>query len=200
MNEIKDFTNKNISLTAYEKVYVPDFVSDPDRKGQAPVCYDEFFNNEWQDETCRQGYVNRLLELEAIDKSTAQEVMNDFDGTENIEEVVYNRVVAENAQTEYDRFCAKELTKSKEEIFGDSYEIQFYKEIHGYLTNDKNPLDYEHNKALSQEGDKVISLLYERYLHDEYASVNTWDDITDFIDSYTRRYYSEIFNGGSELE
>ena len=185
---------------AYEKAYVPDFVSDPDRKGQAPVCYDEFFNNEWQDEECRRHYLDRLVELGTIDENTASEAMSDLDGTENIEEVVYSTLVAENVKKEYERFCADKLRQSKEEIFADSNEIQFYKEIHGYLTNSLNPLDYEHYKALSAEGESVIALLYDENLKCERTNIGDWDRITNFIDDYARRFHKEIFKEETELE
>lgn len=62
----------------YEKVYVPQFNADPDRKGQAPVCYDEFYNVEWQDKDSRQVYLERLVELGVVNKETADEAMDDF--------------------------------------------------------------------------------------------------------------------------
>ena len=185
---------------AYERAYVPDFVSDPDRKGQDPVCYDEFFNNEWQDEECRKHYLDRLVELGVLDEDTANEAMTDFDGTENIEEVVYSTLVRENAQKEYERFCADKLRQSKEEIFADSYEIQFYKEIHGYLTNSLNPLDYEHYEALSAEGESVIALLYDENLKCDKTNIGDWGRITAFIDDYARRFHQEIFKEETELE
>ena len=48
----------------YHKVYLPEFVFEPYRKGQAPVCFSEFMTNEWSDEECREWYKAELKGLE----------------------------------------------------------------------------------------------------------------------------------------
>ncbi len=64
---------------AYEKVYLPEFDKDIDRVGQAPVCYQEFFDNEWQDEDCRKEFLDELLKKELIHSGTVADAMKDFD-------------------------------------------------------------------------------------------------------------------------
>lgn len=48
----------------YHKIYLPEFVFEPYRKGQAPVCFSEFMTNEWSDEECRERYKAQLKGLE----------------------------------------------------------------------------------------------------------------------------------------
>lgn len=204
-NELCDDSDKNghwiEAQMVYEKVYKPQFKMDHYRKKQAPVCYDEFFHNDWQDEKIRRSYLERLVELKFIDEGIVQEAMSDFNTMEDIEEEVeYSTLVAENIQKEYEQFCANELRQSKEEIFADSYRIQFYKEIHGYLTNSLNPLDYEHYKALNLEGEKVIALLWKENLKSGVMNIGDWDRITNFIDNYARCFHKEIFKEEAEVE
>ena len=62
LTAIEAANNEQIALSAYEKIYLVEFDKDADRVGQEPVCFDEFFNNEWQDEEIRQYYSKRLAE------------------------------------------------------------------------------------------------------------------------------------------
>ena len=52
-----------LARKVYDTVYVPKFLSDEFRVGQTPVCFDEFLNNDWEDEECRQYYLD-LFEKE----------------------------------------------------------------------------------------------------------------------------------------
>ena len=62
---------------AYEKVYLPDFASDESRKGQEPVCYDEFFHNEWRDNECRTWYLNRMIDNKVITQERIDEILKE---------------------------------------------------------------------------------------------------------------------------
>lgn len=60
---------------AYEKVYLPEFADGVDRKGQAPVCLNEFADVEWKDEDYRNYCLNRLAELGVITKVEAIKII-----------------------------------------------------------------------------------------------------------------------------
>ncbi len=60
----------------YEKVYLPEFGEGVDRTGQEPVCGDEFFHVEWQDEEYREYCLKRLTEIGCITKEDAQVIQN----------------------------------------------------------------------------------------------------------------------------
>lgn len=60
---------------AYEKVYLPEFADGVDRTGQAPVCYQEFSDMEWQDKEYRKYCLNRLVELGVTTKENITKIM-----------------------------------------------------------------------------------------------------------------------------
>lgn len=45
---------------AYKNVYLPEYGKDTDRTGQAPVCFEEFYTNEWQDGEYREYLRSKL--------------------------------------------------------------------------------------------------------------------------------------------
>ena len=61
---------------AYEKVYLPEFADGVDRKGQEPVCGDEFFHVEWQDKEYRNYCLKRLTEIGCLSKEDARAIKN----------------------------------------------------------------------------------------------------------------------------
>lgn len=61
---------------AYENIYLPEFNADIDRKGQEPVCYDEFFDVEWNDEGYRNNCLKRLGEIGYISKEEVQKLLS----------------------------------------------------------------------------------------------------------------------------
>ena len=60
--EIKD---RDAALDVYERIYVPEFLQEECHAGDTPVCFEEFYDNEWQDEDCRSYYEKRLNEINA---------------------------------------------------------------------------------------------------------------------------------------
>ncbi len=187
---------------AYENIYIAEFNRDVDRKGQAPVCFDEFLDNEWQDSEYRQYCVAKLLNKKMIDEQTAIEIVKDLedDGTENIKEAIYGTLVRENVESEYQLFHDNEINLSAEQIFHDSYKIQFYKEVSEFICETDNELTYEHYKALQNDGQSVLSHLYYDALDRPHTVLGDNDKIFDLIDDYTRTKYNEFFKEDSELE
>lgn len=45
---------------AYENVYLPEFAEGTDRVGQEPVCFAEFYANEWQDDEYRKYCMDKM--------------------------------------------------------------------------------------------------------------------------------------------
>ena len=60
-----DSEETDTALKVYERVYVPEFLQDECHAGDTPVCFEEFYDNEWQDEDCRSYYEKRLNEINA---------------------------------------------------------------------------------------------------------------------------------------
>lgn len=59
---------------AYEKIYVPNFINDIYHKGQEPVGYSEFISNDWDDEYCRNYYIDELVKKGIITAERAEEI------------------------------------------------------------------------------------------------------------------------------
>lgn len=116
------------------------------------------------------------------------------------EQIDYRAAVAENATQEFNEFYATEMEKTKEGIFDDYYKIHFYNELKDFLTADGEThyLNEDGFRCLYQDGKSVLACLYDYYLKDEYASTVNWEEISDFINNYNEKYYSNIL-GGAEL-
>ena len=63
-NALLEEAEEREARRVYHKIYLPEFVFEPYRKGQAPVCFSEFMTNEWSDEECRERYKAQLKGLE----------------------------------------------------------------------------------------------------------------------------------------
>ena len=91
--------------------------------------------------------------------------------------------VQANADKEFEEFKQAEMQKDKEAIFNDNYLIRFYDELHEFLISE-SLLKSEELEVIASEGTCFIKLLYDFYLDREYASINTWEDISDMIADY----------------
>ena len=64
---------------AYEKVYLPEFATDVDRRGQEPVCSEEFRDNEWGDKECRSYFLRRLVDMALVSKEDMDKIMKNME-------------------------------------------------------------------------------------------------------------------------
>lgn len=101
-------------------------------------------------------------------------------------------IVQKRVKEEFTKYKESELLKTPEEIFNNSYRILFYKEITDYLTSDDNGLDDVHYEALYENKESVLIYLYDYFLRNEYASINDYGELNDFITNYNEKYYSNI--------
>jgi len=70
---IKDYRiqdDEALARKVYDTIYVPEFSTEEFRVGQDPVCFEEFFNNDWADEECRESYLDLLSEKESVIEQT----------------------------------------------------------------------------------------------------------------------------------
>lgn len=116
-------------------------------------------------------------------------------------EINYQAEVAESVTKEFNEFYGHEMKKSKDEIFYDYYQIHFYNELKDFLVSEEGDyyLDEEEFKCLHNKGIDIIASLYSYYLKEEYASINNWEDISDFIKDYNKHYHDSSM-GGTEIE
>lgn len=97
----------------------------------------------------------------------------------------YQKAVAEKAQIAFNNFFAKEMQKTKEEIFNDAFVINFYTEMKNFLTSDAgvNAFEERHYSRLLKCGEDILNALYVEFLEHD-TDFRDWDDIVDFIIEY----------------
>ena len=49
--------DKDLCWEIYNDIYLETFFDEHDN-GEEPVCFEEFYNNEWQDEDCKEWYLS----------------------------------------------------------------------------------------------------------------------------------------------
>lgn len=54
---MKTKSDKDLAFEIYNDIYLEAFY-DEHEIGQKPVCFDEFYNNEWQDKECKVWYLS----------------------------------------------------------------------------------------------------------------------------------------------
>ena len=60
-------------------------------------------------------------------------------------------------------------------------------------------LEPEHYRALYQERGSILHELYDDYLGEEYASVNTGTDTAEFIKDYCEHYHPAVMSGQTKM-
>lgn len=100
----------------------------------------------------------------------------------------YKEILAENADINYERFKETQLKKSKEQIYDDSYKINFYSEMYQFFTECEDIGEDVCEFLCEDCDDNILDILYKEYLDMEYASVANWDDITEFVNNYYNNY------------
>lgn len=54
---MKEIKNKDLCFEIYNDIYLEIFYDEHDNT-ETPSCFDEFYNNEWQDDDCRDYYLS----------------------------------------------------------------------------------------------------------------------------------------------
>jgi hypothetical protein len=103
-----------------------------------------------------------------------------------------------NVNTEFENFKNKMLKESKEEIFDNAYKIRFYTNVWDYIQylNKDTFLEEAYIECLLQDFQSVLTCLWDYFLKQEYASVETYDDTQDLIENYCEKYYKEVVKNG----
>ena len=95
-------------------------------------------------------------------------------------ETNYMQEVQERVEKEFDAFKANMLTKTAEEVFYSNYEIHVKTELHETLLYDEYFSEKVY-RLLYKVGNGLLEFLYNEFITDEFASVNTYDDTARFI-------------------
>lgn len=112
---------------------------------------------------------------------------------DNIESVDYAKLVRDSVETEYQTFIAAEMKKQPTELIADSHIINFYQELHNFLALEtENNVTVRDLQGLYADAPHIVSGLYDYFIKTEYASINSYSDISDLIQAYNDKYHDEI--------
>ena len=109
-------------------------------------------------------------------------------------ETNYKQEVQERVEKEFEAFKADMLTKTLEEVFNSNYEIHVKTELKETLFYDEYFSDRIY-RLLYKVGDDLLDFLYNEFISDEFASVNTYDDTARFIQD-TMEYWDSLRKEG----
>jgi len=93
-------------------------------------------------------------------------------------------VVKDNAFTCFNAFKDAELQKPSEDIFNNSFKINFYTSLRNFF-EDAEYFEDDVIEALLDSGISVIDDLYWQFLKIEYYAIGTYSEIYDFINDAT---------------
>ena len=190
--------------------------------GYVPELLDEFSARMWSDVLREYGWaesdmpraIAEHLEEPALQKAAKELLSRETekeDGTplyeekggmtNSIKEIDYEAEVIKSVNTEFEVYKADVLSRSPEDIFYENYKIHVMtelKEVIGEGAQD-GYLEEEHYKALYEERGSILTGLYDDFIGDEYASVNSYGETAEFIKNYCEQYHQSALYAGAPL-
>ncbi len=112
----------------------------------------------------------------------------------------YRKEVENSVDAEFNAFKNDMLNLSKEMIFNASFQIHFYNELHDFLNVEQTEIDDKDFQCLYEDRGHILSLLYDYFCKDEYASISNSEKIGNMVHSYNKKYFKKILNGELENE
>ena len=118
------------------------------------------------------------------------------------EEPDYEAEVRKSVNAEFEAYKSDALTRSPEEIFYENYKIHVFTELKEVIEMGSGVggyLEPEHYRALYQERGSILHELYDDYLGEEYASVNSGTETAEFIKDYCGHYHPAVMSGNTKM-
>ena len=190
--------------------------------GYVPELLDEFSARMWSDVLHEYGWtesdmpraIAEHLEEPALQKAAKELLSRETekeDGTPHYEENVgmtnsvkeidYEAEVIKSVNTEFEVYKADVLSRSPEDIFFENYKIHVMTELKEVIEEgiQDGYLEEEHYKALYEERGSILTALYDDFIGDEYASVNSYGETAEFIKNYCEQYHQSAMYAGAPL-
>lgn len=200
--ELKDITQDLVSdvelgMTKYEDRRKQDYSYEGFYKSSGGSAADIFYCVE-----TKKNYIPGENELfEYIGKYTPYvkaEVNDEEKGTEmgqeKVEKIDYEKEAINSVNAEFEAFKTETLQKSSEDIFHENYKINIFTELKDVIEtgSDSGYLSKKYYKALYEERGHILHSLYDDFIGDEFASVNSGTDTAEFIKSYCEHYHADV--------
>ena len=129
-------------------------------------------------------------------------VLNSIKENYDRKEPDYEAEVIKSVNAEFEAYKTDVLTRSPEDIFYENYKIHVFTELKEVIemgSDNGGYLEPEHYRALYQERGSILHELYDDYLGEEYASVNTGTDTAEFIKDYCEHYHPAVMSGQTKM-
>ena len=116
-------------------------------------------------------------------------------------EIDYEAEVIRSVNAEFEIYRADMLSKSAEEIFEDSYKINTMSELKDILEigTEHGYLQPEYYRALYEDRGSILTMLFDDYIKDEYAGLDTSDEAAEFIRDYCERHHKAALYADAPL-
>ena len=219
-----DFSETNFKeRTALERYLANKERPDPNvLPGYVPELLDEFSARMWSDVLHEYGWTESDMPraiAEHLEEPALQKAANQFlshetekeDGspfyeenvgmTNSVKEIDYEAEVIKSVNTEFEVYKADMLSQSAEAIFEDSYKINTMSELkdileigteHGYLQS-------EYYRALYEDRGSILTMLFDDYIKDEYARLDTSDEAAELVRDYCERHHKAALYADAPL-
>ena len=190
--------------------------------GYVPELLDEFSARMWSDVLREYGWtesdmpraIAEHLEDPALQKAAKEFLSRETekeDGTplyeenggmaNSVKEIDYEAEVIKSVNTEFEVYKADILSRSPEDIFYENYKIHVMTELKEVIDEgiQDGYLEEEHYNALYEERGSILTALYDDFIGDEYASVNSYGETAEFIKNYCEQYHQSALYAGAPL-
>ncbi len=190
--------------------------------GYVPELLDEFSARMWSDVLHEYGWTEsdmpralaEHLEEPALQKAAKELLSRETerkDGsplyeenvgmTNSVKEIDYEAEVIKSVNTEFEIYKADVLSRSPEDIFYENYKIHVMTELKEVIEEGVQDgyLEEEHYKALYEERGSILTALYDDFIGDEYASVNSYGETAEFIKNYYEQYHQSAMYADAPL-
>ncbi len=119
----------------------------------------------------------------------------------SVKEIDYEAEVIKSVDTEFEVYKADVLSRSPEDIFYENYKIHVMTELKEVIEEgvQNGYLEEEHYKALYEERGSILTALYDDFIGNEYASVNSYGEAAEFIKNYCEQYHHGAMVGNAPL-
>ena len=119
----------------------------------------------------------------------------------SVQEIDYEAEVIKSVNAEFEVYKADILSRSPEDIFYENYKIHVMTELKEVIEEGVQDgyLEEEHYKALYEERGSILTGLYDDFIGDEYASVNSYGETAEFIKNYCEQYHQSAMYAGAPL-
>ena len=114
----------------------------------------------------------------------------------------YEEEVINSINTEFEIYKADIISRSPEEIFNENYKIHIFTELKDVIeagSKGGGYLEPEHYRALYEDRGSILHELYDDFIGDEYASVDSGTDTAEFIKDYCENYHSAVMSGDTKM-